>query len=91
MADPVPSRTSGKWLWPLVIALLAIILVIWMLNPSGDTDEGQVEDPIVTPELAEPAAPDVNELDLEADAASEGAAAEDAVPATETTPAPAGQ
>jgi hypothetical protein len=90
MADQVPSRTAGKWLWPLVIALLAVLLLIWLLNPSGDRDEGQVEDPIVTPELGEEPAPGVNELDLEADAAAEAAANRDAAGTTTTTePAPA--
>lgn len=96
MADPVPTRTTGKWLWPVLIALLAIILLIWLFSPSGDTDEAQVEDPIVTPELGEEPAPAADELDLD-----QGAAAEDAVPAnadtattttgTEPAPAPAGQ
>ena len=90
MADPSPSRTTGKWLWPLLIALLAILLLIWLFSPSGDR-EGEVDDPIVTGELAEPAAPDAQEIDIEADAAAEAAADRAGTTATEPAPAPAGQ
>ena len=91
MADPVPSRTTGKWLWPLLIALLAILLLIWLFSPSGDR-EGEVDDPIVTGELAEPAAPDAQEIDIEADAAAEAAAGRTGTTTTtEPAPAPAGQ
>ena len=90
MADPVPSRTTGKWLWPLLIALLAILLLIWLFSPSGDR-EGEVGDPIVTGELAEPAGPDAQEIDIEADAAAEAAADRAGTTATEPAPAPAGQ
>lgn len=55
MADPAP-RSNSKWLWPLVIALLAVLLLIWFISPSGDRDDPGVEDPIVTGELADPAA-----------------------------------
>lgn len=88
MADPAPTRTTGKWLWPLLIALLAILLLIWLFSPSGDTDEAQVEDPIVTPELGQEAAPNAQEIELEAGTAG-GSAAEDAVTTTETTGATA--
>jgi hypothetical protein len=88
MADS--PRTTGKWLWPLLIALLAIILLVWLLNPSGDT-EGQVEDPIVTPEFGEPAAPDAQELDVGTDTAAGGTAAENGATTAETDPAAAGQ
>ena len=90
MADPSPSRTTGKWLWPLLIALLAILLLIWLFSPSGDR-EGEVDDPIVTGELAEPAGPDAQEIDIEADAAAEAAADRAGTTATEPAPAPAGQ
>lgn len=91
MADPVPSRTTGKWLWPLLIALLAILLLIWLFSPSGDR-EGEVGDPIVTGELAEPAAPDAQEIDIESDAAAEAAADRaGTTTTTEPAPAPAGQ
>lgn len=50
MADPTPSGPR-KWLWPLLIALLAVLLLVWLFNPSGNEDTGAVEDPIVTPEL----------------------------------------
>lgn len=55
MADPV-SNGPRKWLWPLLIALLAVLLLIWFLNPSGNEDDTAVEDPIVTGDLSEPAA-----------------------------------
>ena len=90
MADPSPSRTTGKWLWPVLIALLAIILLVVMFSPSGDR-EGEVGDPIVTGELAEPAGPDAQEIDIEADAAAEAAADRAGTTATEPAPAPAGQ
>lgn len=57
MADPVEPRPRGNWLWLVVIALLAVLLLVWMFSPSGDR-EGEVEDPIVTGELADPAAED---------------------------------
>ena len=91
MADPSPSRTTGKWLWPVLIALLAIITLIWLFSPSGDR-EGEVGDPIVTGELAEPAGPDAQEIDIEADAAAEAAAGRTGTTTTtEPAPAPAGQ
>lgn len=55
MADPAPTCSSGKWLWPVVIALLALLLLFWLLNPSGDRT-GEVEDPIVTGDVADPGA-----------------------------------
>ena len=51
MADPQDPKPRGNLLWILVIAALALLLLFWFLSPSGDTDEAQVEDPIVTPEL----------------------------------------
>ena len=53
--EPPPPRTGPNWLWIAVIALLAILLIVWLVNPSGDTDDAMVEDPIVVPD---PAAPD---------------------------------
>lgn len=88
MADP--TRSTGKWLWPLLIALLAILLLVWLLNPSGDT-EGQVEDPIVTPEFGESPAPDAQELELETADTAGDTATEDGATATETDPAAAAQ
>jgi len=55
VTDPAP-RSKSKLLWPLVIALLAVLLLIWFISPSGDRDAPGVEDPIVTGELADPAA-----------------------------------
>ena len=59
-----PTSRPAKWLWPLIIALLAVLLLIWLFNPAGDEDTGQVEDPIVTGDMAEPAAPDAGSLEL---------------------------
>ena len=56
MADPTSSPGGIKWFWIAAIVLLAILLLVWLFNPAGDTDEAVVEDPIVTPELGEPAA-----------------------------------
>ena len=55
MADPVPPRASARWLWPAVIAVLAILLLVWAFSPSGDRDTA-VEDPIVIEDVADPAA-----------------------------------
>ena len=50
------SQTGvGRWLWPIVIVVLAILLLIVLFSPSGDTEDPQVEDPIVTPEFQDPA------------------------------------
>lgn len=55
MADPVPTRSSSKWLWPVLIAMLALLLLFWLLNPSGDRT-GAVDDPIVIDDVSEPGA-----------------------------------
>ena len=52
MADP--TSRPAKWLWPLIIALLAVLLLIWLFNPAGEGD-AEVEDPIVTGDVSEPA------------------------------------
>lgn len=53
MADPInPQPTGKKWLWPLIIALFAVVLLIVLLNPSGERD-GTVQDPIVMEDTGE--------------------------------------
>ncbi|WP_086608982.1 hypothetical protein [Erythrobacter donghaensis] len=47
MADPLnPQPPRNKWLWPAVIALMGVLAIVVMIDPSGDGD-GTVEDPIV--------------------------------------------
>lgn len=55
MADPVDPRSKYRWLWPVVLVLLAVLLILVLFNPSGNR-EGEVNDPIVTGEVADPAA-----------------------------------
>ena len=55
MADPADPRRKYRWLWPAVLALLTALLLVVLINPSGSR-EGEVGDPIVTGELADPAA-----------------------------------
>lgn len=46
MADPhKPESSRSRWLWPLVIVGLGVLLVIVFFNPSGDRD-GDVDTPI---------------------------------------------
>lgn len=54
--EPPPPRTGPNWPWIIVIALLAILLIVWLVNPSGDRDEAGIEDPIVVPDPAVPGA-----------------------------------
>ncbi|QIQ86343.1 hypothetical protein [Erythrobacter sp.] len=55
MATPheKPETSRSKWLWPLVIVGLGVLLLIVFFNPSGDRD-GDVDTPIevedVTPD-----------------------------------------
>jgi len=55
MADPPAPSARPNWLWILLIALLAVLLLAWLFSPSGDRD-GAVEDPIVTGDVTEPGA-----------------------------------
>lgn len=56
MTEPEPApRSPSKWLWPTVIALLAVLLLIWLMSPSGDRDDPGVNDPIVTGDMSDPA------------------------------------
>lgn len=48
------TRSNSKWLWPLVIALLAVLTLVWLVSPSGNLDQPGVDDPIVTGALADP-------------------------------------
>lgn len=89
MADPTPSGPRN-WLWPLLIALLGVLLLVWLLNPSGDEDTGAVEDPIVTPDLGEPTANAPAPLDPVADAQADVATTE-ADRAAEPPPPPPGE
>lgn len=52
MATPPPRRPMAKWFWVAAIVVLAFVLVVVLLNPTGDRD-GAVEDPIVMPETGE--------------------------------------
>lgn len=63
MPDPAP-RSNARLLWPLLIALLLVLTIIWMLSPSGDTAEPGVDDPIVIEDPSLPAA-DIDALDLD--------------------------
>ena len=65
--EPPPPRTGPNWLWMIVIALLAILLVVWLVNPSVDADDAMVEDPIVVPD---PAATDAGATDVGATGAA---------------------
>lgn len=45
MTDPVPdSRPPTRWLWVVLIVLLAVALVIVFLNPTGDAEEDAAAD-----------------------------------------------
>lgn len=45
-----PNSPRSKWLWPTLIALLGMLAIIVLFNPSGDGD-GTVEDPIVIEDM----------------------------------------
>lgn len=54
MTDPVPSSNpSTRWLWIAVIAVLAIALVLWLINPAGDPADSEITqaDPSVNLEV----------------------------------------
>lgn len=53
---PAPYQSKSRWLWPMVIALLAVLVLVFMLSPSGDRDDPGVEDPIVIDDVSDPAA-----------------------------------
>ena len=55
MAEPPAPSSRPNWLWIVLIALLAVLLLAWLFSPSGDRD-GAVEDPIVTGDVTEPGA-----------------------------------
>ena len=55
MAEPIQPRTT-KWLWPAILAILIILLIAILFNPTGDPDEVGVQDPIVTGDIADPTA-----------------------------------
>jgi hypothetical protein len=55
MAEPPAPSSRPNWLWIILIALLAVLLLAWLFSPSGDRD-GAVEDPIVTGDVTEPGA-----------------------------------
>lgn len=53
MADPLNPQSSGKkWLWPIIIALFAVVMLVVLLSPSGERD-GTVQDPIVMEDMGE--------------------------------------
>jgi hypothetical protein len=52
MATPPPRKPIAKWLWVAAIVVLTFVLVVVLLNPTGDRD-GDVEDPILMPETGE--------------------------------------
>ena len=43
MADPASSRRKTRWLWPTVIALLALVLVLVLLSPLGGREDTEPE------------------------------------------------
>lgn len=57
--DPVASR--AKWIWVVLLVLLAIALVAWLLNPDLSDDNVTPADALVTTqeELPDPATPDL--------------------------------
>jgi hypothetical protein len=55
MAEPPAPSSRPNWLWIILIALLAVLLLAWLFSPSGDRD-GAVQDPIVTGDMTEPGA-----------------------------------
>lgn len=44
MADASPTGRA-KWFWIIVILALLVLLIIWLLDPTGDVDETAVADP----------------------------------------------
>ena len=63
MADPAGSR--AKWIWIVLLAVLAVLALVWLLDPSGEEDEAGLEDPIVSGNLAEPAAEPAEPLEAQ--------------------------
>ena len=49
MADPVQFSCRTKWLRIAIIALLAVLALVWVLGPSGDRD-ADVDEPIASEE-----------------------------------------
>lgn len=43
---PKPQSSRTKWIWVALIVVLSVLILIVLLNPTGDRD-GTVDDPIV--------------------------------------------
>jgi hypothetical protein len=69
MADPTP-RKIYRWLWPVVIAALAILTVVWWLSPTGVDESEPAYETDVTDEsggeliVTDPDAPAVEDVEL---------------------------
>lgn len=87
-----PARKTPNWLWIIVIAALAIVLIAWALDPSGDADDN-IDDAASLPQdyyVAQPtpAAPEGVELPTAVPTVGEPAISPTPLPAT-PTPQPA--
>jgi hypothetical protein len=54
MADPRTPHEAPKtkWIWVLLIVVLAFLVIAVLFNPSGERD-GTVQDPIVIEDMGE--------------------------------------
>lgn len=58
-ADNSAKRDRTKWLWLALIALFALLLVLWLINPAGDPEDSVFEPETPDVEVgAEAALPD---------------------------------
>lgn len=72
MSDPVPdTQPKTRWIWVVLIVLLAIGAVAIYLNANGDTDTVELADPAVTTQqerlnepLPQPGEPNATEQEL---------------------------
>lgn len=84
-------RTSSKWLWISILALLFILMIYWFLDPLGDVDDAQPTVP-TAPSTEWTAAPqgegvDVTLPDVRLKEEAPGAGMASPAPAAPTSPA----